>query len=606
MYISVQTRKVKDKVTKYVYLLESIRDPKTGKNTKRKIQNFGRLDVLEKENPGFLDELKKKYKSREDRAKERQALAVRNEEYIDSDAPDADLYESYSQSFIYGHFVLKRLWSDVLKMHDPLTYLKNQKYKTELDLNALVSTLVFKKALGGSSLQATYNNHAHFLGTSKEPLSLSDMYSALDIIQENKDMLIARLNRAITQKYGEDRFALFFYELANTNSQVQEKGFEHQAGTVLLVIDKYGLPVDYELISGSGSEVHTLREAIEGLQAKYTINSAIVVADSSLNSEQNLNIIKSLGMGFIVSHKVSDLGAYEQKMLDLEGYQDIYENDPCSKYKIVSDYTNEYTDGSEIASNLIFTFDEQSKKHDDVAIDQAVAKVEQMVKDQANISHLNSGYAAYAITKESSDGREISGVNHDYVAKQRALAGYRCMEFLAAEDGTAVAKISVNQVASLYGQLKHIEDCFRIMQCDLEIMPVFGYTSGHIKAHVLLCFMALTLVCLLKKKLHDEGHLLSLEQIIDVMNNMSLSKAQINTNTEPVYIVNKAITDDRTYRAHDVANEGLLKEVPLKYAQFAIMRAVGLYRLPSVVSKTTLSGCLRTKFLLKEDGSIYI
>ena len=606
MYISVQTRKVKDKVTKYVYLLESIRDPKTGKNTKRKIQNFGRLDVLEKENPGFLDELKKKYKSREDRAKERQALAVRNEEYIDSDAPDADLYESYSQSFIYGHFVLKRLWSDVLKMHDPLTYLKNQKYKTELDLNALVSTLVFKKALGGSSLQATYNNHAHFLGTSKEPLSLSDMYSALDIIQENKDMLIARINRAITQKYGEDRFALFFYEVANTNSQAQVNGFEHQAGSVLLVIDKYGLPVDYELISGSGSEVHTLREAIEGLQAKYAINNAIVVADSSVNYKQNLNMIKSLGMGFVVLHKVSNLGAYEQKMLDLEGYQDIYEDVPSSKYKIVSDYTHEYTDGSEIASNLIFTFDEQSKKRDDIAIDQAVAQVEQMVKDQAKISHLNSCYAAYAITKESSDGREISGVNQDYVAKQRAIAGYRCMELLAAEDDAAVAKISVNQVASLYGQLKHIEDCFRIMQSDLEIMPVFGYTSGHIKAYVLLCFMALTLVCLLKKKLHDEGHLLNLEQIIEVMNNMTLSKAQINTNTEPVYIVNKAITDDRTYRAHDVANEGLLKEVPLKYAQFAIMRAVGLYRLPSVVSKTTLSGCLRTKFPLKEDGSIYI
>ena len=87
-----------------------------GKNTKRKIQNFERWMYLKKREPqAFLDELKKKYKSREDRAKERQALAVRNEEYIDSDVPDADLYESYSQSFIYGHFVLKPLWSDVLE-----------------------------------------------------------------------------------------------------------------------------------------------------------------------------------------------------------------------------------------------------------------------------------------------------------------------------------------------------------------------------------------------------------------------------------------------------------------------------------------------------------
>ena len=106
MYISVQSRTVKDEVRKYVYLLESIRDPETGKNTKRKIKNFGRLDLLEKENPGFLEELKKKYKSREDRAKERQNLAVLSEDYIDSDEPDSDLYEAYSESFIYGHFVL--------------------------------------------------------------------------------------------------------------------------------------------------------------------------------------------------------------------------------------------------------------------------------------------------------------------------------------------------------------------------------------------------------------------------------------------------------------------------------------------------------------------
>lgn len=135
---------------------------------------------------------------------------------------------------------------------------------------------------------------------------------------------------------------------------------------------------------------------------------------------------------------------------------------------------------------------------------------------------------------------------------------------------------------------------------------MYVHTSTHDKAHVLLRFMALTLVCLLEKKLHDDGHFLSIYQIIEVMNNMTLSKAKISKKKEPAYIVNKAISDDRTYRANDVSTDGVVKEATLKYAQFEIVMIVGLYRLLSIVSKTTLSGILRTKFPLTEEDSINI
>ena len=84
---------------------------------------------------------------------------------------------------------------------------------------------------------------------------------------------------------------------------------------------------------------------------------------------------------------------------------------------------------------------------------------------------------------------------------------------------------------------------------------------AHVKAHILLCFMALTLVCLLEKKLHDDGHFLSIDQIIEVMNNMTLSKARISKKKEPVYIVNKAISDDRTYEPTMYQMKVLLKRL---------------------------------------------
>ena len=94
-------------------------------------------------------------------------------------------------------------------------------------------------------------------------------------------------------------------------------------------------------------------------------------------------------------------------MLDPEGYQNIYPDDPTSKYKVVSDYTKRSPDGNDIKCNLIFTFDENRKKRDDTLIDQAVAMVEQKLKDKAKISLKKGGYAAYATTKDNSDGREL-------------------------------------------------------------------------------------------------------------------------------------------------------------------------------------------------------
>ena len=54
------------------------------------------------------------------------------------------------------------------------------------------------------------------------------MYRSLDIIQENKDMLIGRINRALNEEYGEDRFSMLFYDVTNTYFETsmtdEEKG----------------------------------------------------------------------------------------------------------------------------------------------------------------------------------------------------------------------------------------------------------------------------------------------------------------------------------------------------------------------------------------------
>ena len=63
------------------------------------------------------------------------------------------------------------------------------------------------------------------------------------------------------------------------------------------------------------------------------------------------------------------------------------------------------------------------------------------------------------------------------------------------------------RVLSAYGQLWHIEDCFRVAKSELKIRPVFHWTKPRIEAHVALCFLALLMERALEKLIRTKRHI---------------------------------------------------------------------------------------------------
>ena len=56
------------------------------------------------------------------------------------------------------------------------------------------------------------------------------------------------------------------------------------------------------------------------------------------------------------------------------------------------------------------------------------------------------------------------------------------------------------EVIAKYHGLTQIEDQFREMKGTLETRPVFVRTPGHIRAHLVICFIALTMMRLIQRK----------------------------------------------------------------------------------------------------------
>ena len=55
-------------------------------------------------------------------------------------------------------------------------------------------------------------------------------------------------------------------------------------------------------------------------------------------------------------------------------------------------------------------------------------------------------------------------------------------------------------IINKYHGLSRIEDSFRIIKSDLEGRPVHVWTEDHIKAHFLICFIALTIIRIIQLK----------------------------------------------------------------------------------------------------------
>lgn len=68
-----------------------------------------------------------------------------------------------------------------------------------------------------------------------------------------------------------------------------------------------------------------------------------------------------------------------------------------------------------------------------------------------------------------------------------------------------------------------IEECFRIMKTDFEARPVFLHDDVRIKAHFLICFLALVIYRYLEKSL---GNAYTCETILDKLKSMNFADVQ--------------------------------------------------------------------------------
>jgi transposase len=95
---------------------------------------------------------------------------------------------------------------------------------------------------------------------------------------------------------------------------------------------------------------------------------------------------------------------------------------------------------------------------------------------------------------------------------------------------TNMADHGPKQIVQRYKALADIERGFRVLKSEIEIAPVFHRRADRIRAHALICFLALVLYRVLRMRLQDRNSPCSPERVLEIMRRIQFHQVTLHQN----------------------------------------------------------------------------
>lgn len=525
----------------YLRISESVYIPELKKQKKTTLKNIGPLSKYDDGKPDFLKRFRQKWKNGElefDGLTYSTNTPSRKFFEFDNDQNQIELKN-------IGYFFINNIF-DKLGISEVLNRTKSDS-KIEYDLNGLTKLLVFERILNPQSKKKTFENKNRYLFPVTTSEDLNDVYKTLDVLEKNSKKIQNRMNTRIknssigrvsdltyydvTNYYFETMYGdEDVYELDENNEIVKDekgqpvivkKGFRKKGVSkegkkepivqMGLFIDNNGIPVSHKLFPGNTQDKTTFKKVLENDVDDMDLGRIVVVADNGMNTQENKYLIVEKGNGYIVSKSVKKswkkMGPWA---LDENDYIEIKNSfgEVVFKYKsrineIELTYKNE--DGTKskkkVKEKEIIYW---SKKHYEKEVNQNKKFIEYLESCKEHPDKLkDKERKSQQFIKTVDVDKETGEVIHPekvIVFLDEKLKKYKeTMGFYSIV--TSEIEEDDREIINRYHGLSRIEDSFRIIKSDLEGRPIYVWTEEHIKAHFLICFIALTIIRIMQYKI---------------------------------------------------------------------------------------------------------
>lgn len=486
----------------YLQLVEGYRNAE-GKPRQRVIATLGRAEQLQ---GGQLDAL----------ISGLQRLTGRAESNARDEEPE------FHAALGFGHvYLLHELWHSLGLDEAVRRTLRSS--RRQFDAATLVRTMVFNRLCDpGSKLGVLRWLETVSLPDAPQGVTHDRLLRTMDALMENADAVERAVAGQLRPLFDES-LSVIFYDLTTVRihgeGQVakdlrafglnkETRGIARQF--VLGVIQTAeGLPIAHQVHAGNVGEVSTLLPAIEKAIAAYGIKRVVLVADRGLLSLDNVETVEKLKTSG--GHPIEYILAV-----------------PARRY---TDFA-EVVDGLDFDTGIAESIWRERRlviAHDpERAVEQSAKRLKTITAIEAEgdrmAQRLNDSDAGKPLRGRRANDRSAylrfveqvkdAGLSRILKADLHAdLFSFSRDENALAQaeqlDGKLllVTNTSLNaaEVISRYKALADIERGFRVLKSDIEIAPVHHRLPERIRAHALICFLALVLHRVMRQKLREAG-----------------------------------------------------------------------------------------------------
>jgi transposase len=411
---------------------------------------------------------------------------------------DKDLKADWSKP--YGlYLIFKRLWEESelsLIFENELSSVEAQ-----FDVRSAIFNMTLNRLCDPCSKRGLLLWQEETYGVTS--FELHHYYRAMDYLIEHKERIeqtvFSRMRDLFCQDVDVvlfDTTSLVYYgegepesektankDVKEENQPLLARGFskDHRSDLKQIVVgvmmSKDGIPLAHEVFSGNTNDVSCFSQVIDQLAGKYKIGKVVLVGDRGMISQKNIQYLNDHGYQYILGYRMRTIPKHDR--YNILAKADLKKIRKDLQWKEVL-----YND-----QRLLVCYNPERAKLDAAKREEILERIQAKIKDGSILSIVdNANYKKFL----KIEGKKPK-LDPEQVERDEWYDGVYVL--------TSNTNLKGQQIIDSYKDLWQVEHAFRALKTELETGPIYHWKDDRIRAHVMVCFLALVLRTIFYKKI---------------------------------------------------------------------------------------------------------
>jgi transposase len=339
------------------------------------------------------------------------------------------------------------------------------------------------------------------------------LYRALDRLLPHKEAIERHLKKRLGELFDLE-YDLLLYDVTSTYFEgesrfnaLAQRGYsrDHRPDCkqvcIALVVTRGGMPLGYEVFAGNRTDVTTVEEIVEAMEARYGEANRVWVMDRGMTSAENVAWLQETRRRYLIGTPKSELRKWARQIAEAQDWKTVRDG---VEAKLCT--------GPDGAETFLLCRSVQRREKEKAMHERFAQRIEKSLRSLGNrLEHARRPLDRSKLERQI--GRLLG--RNSRAAERYAIellddparpGGLRLEWSIRSEwdewakhsEGCYVLRTNITDWDSetlwrTYVQLSEAEAAFRVQKSELSIRPIWHHRADRVQAHILVCFLAYVL-----------------------------------------------------------------------------------------------------------------